>query len=162
MCVRFLDGGGLMPRPSKPDMSPAEWLATAGMGSRKASGVVSEMRGANVGSISAKEASRRRVSHEWVDQQRRKRQKTQPSENAGGDGGAAPSENHSDTSHTGTRMGCSPTLEKTATDFLHGPVKEPGQASGKVEVSSGDVAGVQQTKTGSPANDQVVAKGGAA
>lgn len=92
-----------MARPRKPDLSPEEWAAIAGKGDRAASGIVSAMRGADVASISHKEASRRGVSHEWVAQQR-KRQKTTPSENQSGEGATMMSENQLVTDYTGSRM----------------------------------------------------------
>lgn len=92
-----------MARPRKPDLSPAELQAIEGKGDRVACGIVSEMRGANVGSISQREASTRRVSHEWVAQQR-KRQKTQPSENQVGAGDGTPSENNGAMGDTGSRV----------------------------------------------------------
>lgn len=127
-----------MARPSKPALSAEEWEAIAGKGDRAASGIVSAMRGANLGSITQAEAGRRRVSHEWV-AQARKRQKTQPSENQVGAQETMPSENQLLTDRSGPRMG-----------YSAPPVESPGEN-----------AGVQQTESRSPAKDQVVAKGGA-
>jgi hypothetical protein len=94
-----------MARPRKDDLSPEEWAAIEGKGDRAASGIVSALRGADVASISQREASRRSVSHEWVAQQRKKRQKTQPSENPVAALTASPSENPELTDDTGTRIG---------------------------------------------------------
>lgn len=124
-----------MARPSKPALSAEEWAAIAGKGDRAASGIVSTMRGAGVASISQREASRRRVSHEWI-AQARKRQKTQPSENQVGVQETMPSDNQASTDYTGPRMGRS--------------------------VSPGEVAGVQQSESQPPGSNVVVAKGGAA
>lgn len=126
-----------MARPSKPALSQAEWAAIVGEGDRAASGIVSELRGANVGSISQREASRRRVSHEWVAQQR-KRQKTQPSENGVGAGSTQPSENPLGVSHSASRM--------TRMGY-------------SVAESNGEVARVEAPREPTPAKDQVVAKG---
>lgn len=93
-----------MARPRKPDLSPDEWAAIEGKGDRAASGIVSAKRGADVASISQREASRRGVSHEWIAQQRKKRQKTQPSENSGAVPVGPPSENQSLTDYTGPRI----------------------------------------------------------
>lgn len=94
-----------MARPRKADLSAEEWAAIEGKGDRAASGIVSALRGADVASISQREASRRSVSHEWVAQQRKKRQKTQPSENPVAALSGPPSENVALTDYTGTRMG---------------------------------------------------------
>jgi len=119
-------------------------LAIEGKGDRAAAGIVSELRGANVGSISQREASRRRVSHEWVAQRRKElRQKTYPSENGGGNGATMPSDNTQGESHSAsrmTRMGYSEvsgTMEETENQKIHGQVKENEKTNGKVEVSSG-------------------------
>lgn len=103
-----------MARPRKPDLSAEEWAAIEGKGDRAASGIVSAMRGADVASISHKEASRRGVSHEWVAQQR-KRQKTGPSENQTVNGGNTVSENNVLTDYTGTRIGRSEIEEDSRT-----------------------------------------------
>lgn len=94
-----------MARPRKADPSAEEWVAIEGKGNRVAARIVSAMRRADVASISQVEASRRGVSHEWVAQQRKKRQKTQPSENSGVALSSGPSENEAATDYTGPRMG---------------------------------------------------------
>lgn len=100
-----------MARPRKPDLSQAEWLAIEGKGDRVAAGIVSRGRGAFVDSISAVEANRRGVSHEWVAQKRKNRQKTQPSENVDGVQGTMPSRNQVITDYTGPRISRSETSD---------------------------------------------------
>lgn len=124
-----------MPRPAKNPPTEAEWIAIQGQGDRKAAAIISELRGANLGSISGLEASRRRVSHEWVAQQRKTklRQNTKPSENLQSLGDTMPSENTQATGNGGPRI--------------------------TREVSRGENARVQQTGSDRAAADQVVAKG---
>lgn len=69
-------------RPAKPGLTDVELQAIQGLGEQQAAAKVSDMRGANLGSISAAEASRRRVSHDWVRRQRLR--KTQPTQNSNG------------------------------------------------------------------------------
>lgn len=90
-----------MARPFKADLSPVESLAIVGKGDRVAAGIVSAMRGANVGSITQAEASRRRVSHEWI---RKQRQTTQPPINSEVHPMTLPPNNVDDQSHSGPRM----------------------------------------------------------
>ena len=94
-----------MARPRKADLSAEEWAAIEGKGDRAASGIVSALRGADVASISQREASRRGVSHDWIAQQRKKRQKTPPPENPAVAPLGAPPENPAATDYTGTRIG---------------------------------------------------------
>jgi hypothetical protein len=90
-----------MARPFKPSLSSVEAAAIEGKGDRTAAGIVSAMRGANLGSITQAEAARRRVSHEWV---RKQRQTTQPPINSEATVTGLPPNNESPTDYSRSRV----------------------------------------------------------
>lgn len=90
-----------MARPFKPDLSAEELAAIDGYGDRTAAGIVSQLRGANLGSITQAEANRRRVSHEWI---RKQRQTTQPPINSEASAMQQPPNKELVTDYTGPRM----------------------------------------------------------
>lgn len=92
-----------MARPRKTDLEPPEWLAIEGKGNRAAAAIVSDMRGANLGSISGAERARRRVSHKFIERQRR--DKTKPGQNPEPSPAVGPGQNSDVAERSGTRVG---------------------------------------------------------
>lgn len=121
-----------MARPPKPPLNPVELEAIAGKGNQSAAAIVSAMRGANVGSISQAEATRRRVSYKWIGRQRKTalQDKTHTGQNVGEAGATMPGQNNSPTWATGARLPRSETSEDLRTDQKQ---EEPIPSAPKVE-----------------------------
>jgi hypothetical protein len=116
-----------MARPTKPDLTDQEHTDLMAYPSLRAKTArLNELRGANRLTITEGERRRRRVSHAWVAEQLKKRQKTRPSENPGPAPTQAPSENGAPMYHTGSRIdpvSYAPSLEGIEPDSIQGPVK---------------------------------------
>lgn len=142
-----------MARPSKPELTPEEWAAIEGIKSNIAAAAkVSDLRGANVLSISHAEALRRSVSKEFIRRARRElswvrvlgslpthesQHKTSMAQNTQAVGATTMAQNNSPTGHSGSRMAQDQTVQESQeiSERASEPATPPSQT--KVESEQG-------------------------